>query len=131
MRRVDEKHLNRLSGIIVGASIQVHSVLGPGLLESVYEACLACELRERGLTVRTQVAVPVVYKSITLDVGYRADMVVEDSVVVDIKRVTKVLPVHEAQVLTYLRLLQCRLGLLLNFYVPLMRDGVKRVVNGL
>jgi GxxExxY protein len=131
MDSVDEQRLNRLSGIIIGASIQVHSVVEPGLLESVYETCLAWELREQGLAIRTQVPVPIVYKGIALDAGYRVDMVIDESVVVEIKTVTKIVPVHKAQVLTYLRLLRCPLGLLLNFYVPQMRDGVKRIVNGL
>ena len=106
-------------------------MLGPGLLESVCETCLAWELREQGFVVRTQVPVPIVYKGIVLDAGYRVDLVVEESVIAEVKTVTRVLPVHKAQVLTYLRLLRCPLGLLLNFYVPLMRDGVRRVVNGL
>jgi len=131
VKGTSEERLNRISGSIVGAAIQVHSVLGPGLLESVYETCLAWELREQGFVVRSQVPVPIVYKGIALDAGYRVDLVIDESVVAEIKTVTKVLPVHKAQVLTYLRLLRCPLGLLLNFYVPLMRDGVRRVVNGL
>jgi GxxExxY protein len=109
----------------------VHSVLGPGLLESAYEACLACELRERGLTVRKQVALPIVYKSVKVEPGYRIDLLVEESVIAEVKTVIKVLPVHEAQLLTHLRLSGHRLGLLLNFFVPHMRNGIKRIVNGL
>jgi GxxExxY protein len=126
---LDGGPLNCTTGRIVGAAIQVHSVLGPGLMESVYETCLAFELREQGLFVQTQVPVPVVYKSISLDAGYRADMVVEHAIVVDIKSVSRLLPVHKAQVLTYLKLLDRRIGLLLNFYVPVMSDGIRRVVN--
>jgi GxxExxY protein len=128
---LDGGPLNRTTGRIVGAAIRVHSTLGPGLLESVYETCLAFELREQGVFVQTQVPVPVVYKGISLDAGYRADMIVEHAIVVDIKSVSRVLPVHKAQVLTYLRLLDCRIGLLLNFYVPVMSDGIRRVVNRL
>lgn len=126
---LDGGPLNRTTGRIVGAAIQVHSALGPGVLESVYETCLAFELREQGLFVQTQVPIPVVYKGISLDAGYRADMVVDHSIVVDIKTVSRVLPVHKAQILTYLRLLDHRIGLLLNFCVPIMSDGVRRVVN--
>lgn len=109
--------------------MRVHSALGPGLLESAYEACLACELEEAGLRVRTQVALPVIYKTIRLDAGYRIDVLVEECVIVEVKTVIKIHPVHEAQLLTHLRLSGHRLGLLLNFYVPHMRDGIKRIVN--
>ena len=109
----------------------VHSVLGPGLLESAYEACLACELRERGLSVRNQVALPVVYKTVKVEAGYRIDLLVEESVIAEVKTVIRILPVHEAQLLTHLRLSGHRLGLLLNFFVPHMRDGIKRIVNKL
>jgi GxxExxY protein len=127
----DVRDLNELSGTIVDAAIRVHSALGPGLLESAYETCLAYELRERGLTVRTQVALPVVYKTITMDVAYRIDLLVEECLIVEIKTVPKLLPIHEAQLLTYLRLIGHRIGLLLNFHVPLMREGIKRMVNSL
>ena len=131
MKNPDEARLNELSGIIVGAAIEVHKALGPGLLESAYEACLAYELRERGLVVRTQVELPIVYKNVRLEPGYRIDALVDEAVVVELKTVTKLLPVHDAQLLTHLRLSHRRLGLLLNFYVPVMRDGIKRIVNGL
>ena len=131
MDLVDAGRLNKLSGATVDASIDVHRALGPGLLESAYEACLAYELRQRGLAVRTQVEVPIVYKRVQLGVGYRIDLVVEEALVVELKTVHKILAVHEAQLLTHLRLGGYRLGLLLNFYVPLMRDGIKRIVNGL
>jgi GxxExxY protein len=127
----DERSLNRISGIIVDAAIHVHRALGPGLLESAYEVCLTYELRERGLRVRTQVELPIAYKNVQLETGYRIDLLVEEAVVVELKTVTKVLPVHEAQLLTHLRLSRHRLGLLLNFYVPAMRDGIRRMVNGL
>jgi GxxExxY protein len=127
----DEQRLNRITGVIVDAAIQVHSALGPGLLESAYEACLAHELVERGLAVRTQVAIPIVYKGIRLEQGYRIDMLVEESVVVENKTLLVIHPVHEAQLLTHLRLSGHRLGLLLNYYVPFMRDGIRRIVNHL
>jgi GxxExxY protein len=131
MERIDVRRLNQISGEIVDSSIHVHSVLGPGLLESAYEECLAYELRERGLAVRTQVALPVVYKGIRLERGYRIDMLVEETVVVELKTALGLHPVHESQLLTHLKLSGHRLGLLLNFYVPLMRDGIKRMVNNL
>jgi len=122
---------NGVSAEIVDAAMQVHSATGPGLLESTYQACLAHELRERGLTVRTQVPLPVVYKAIELPVGYRVDLMVEETIVVEIKTVASVLPIHHAQLLTYLRLSHRRLGLLLNFNVVHMRHGIKRLVNKL
>jgi GxxExxY protein len=125
------RSINELSGTIVDAAIQVHSALGPGLLESAYETCLAYELQERGLLVRTQVALPVVYKTITMDVAYRIDLLVEEFIIVELKTVSKLLPIHEAQLLTYLKLSGHRIGLLLNFHVPLMREGIKRMVNNL
>jgi len=128
---IDERRLNWISGQVVDSAIQVHSVLGPGLLESTYETCLAYELRERGLTVRTQVPVPVVYKGIRLEQGYRIDMLVEEAVVAEIKTILGNHPVHEAQLLTHLKHAGHRLGLLLNFHVSRMRDGIKRIVNGL
>lgn len=125
------RDINELSGAVVDAAIRVHSALGPGLLESAYETCLAYELRERGLLVRTQVALPVVYKAIRLDVAYRIDLLVGECVIVELKTVSKLLSVREAQLLTYLKLSGHRLGLLLNFHVPLMREGIKRMVNNL
>jgi GxxExxY protein len=123
--------LNALTGIIVDSAIQVHSAIGPGLLESAYETCLAYELRERGVRVRTQILLPIKYKAIRMNVAYRIDLLVEESVIVELKTVSKLLPIHEAQLLTYLRLSGRRLGLLLNFHVPLMREGIKRMVNKL
>jgi GxxExxY protein len=123
--------INELSGTIVDAAIQVHTTLGPGLLESAYETCLAYELRDRGLRVRTQVALPIVYKTIQMDLAYRIDLLVQESIVVELKTVSKLLPIHKAQLLTYLKLSGHRIGLLLNFHVPLMREGIKRMVNNL
>ncbi len=123
------RELNDISGEIVDGSVRVHSALGPGLLESAYQTCLAYELRERGLFVRTQVPLPVVYRGIELSVGYRVDLLVDDAVMAELKTVPNILPVHEGQLLTYLKMSDRRLGLLLNFHVPPMRDGIKRLVN--
>ena len=131
MNGIDGRRLNRISGEIVDGAVQVHRELGPGLLESTYETCLAYELRDRGLTVRTQVPVPIVYKSVRLEQGYRIDMLVEEAVVVEIKAIVGIHPVHEAQLLTHLKHSGHRLGLLLNFHVSLMRDGISRIVNRL
>ena len=116
---------------IIDGSIKVHSTLGPGLLESAYQACLAQELRSRGLFVETQVEVPVVYEGIRLDVGYRIDLLIERSVIVDLKAVKAIHPIHQAQLLSYLKLSNHRLGFLINFHVVHLRDGIKRMVNNL
>ena len=123
--------INQVSGEIVDAAIMVHTALGPGLLESAYEACLAYELRKRGLKVRTQVALPVIYEDVHLDVGYRLDLLVEESVVVELKSVTAIESIHKAQLLSYLKLSDKRLGLLLNFNVELLKDGITRMANNL
>jgi GxxExxY protein len=123
--------LNALSERIIGAALKVHSAVGPGLLESVYEACLAYELRRLGLTVRTQVALPLIYESVIIEKAYRVDLIIEGSVIVELKTVTSLLPIHEAQLLTHLRLSHLRLGLLLNFYGARLRDGIRRIVNNL
>jgi GxxExxY protein len=117
-----------LTSRIIGAAMEVHRELGPGLLESVYEACLAWELKERGMGLERQVAVPVRYKGVMLDVGHRMDMVVEGTVVVEIKAEKGFDPVHTAQMLTYLKLSGCRVGLVLNFGAVTLRQGIKRVV---
>jgi GxxExxY protein len=116
---------------IVDASIKVHRALGPGLLESAYQHCLAYELSKRGLRVECEVQLPVVYDGVQIDAGYRLDMLVEGSVIVENKAVERLLPVHEAQLLTYLKLHDRRLGYLLNWNVPLMKQGIKRMVNRL
>jgi GxxExxY protein len=113
---------------VIGAGIEVHRALGPGLLESAYEECLAWELRESGLSVRRQVPLPVVYKAVRLDLGYRLDLVVEDHLIIELKTVDKLLPIHEAQLLTYLKLSHVRTGLLMNFNTPVLKDGLKRLV---
>jgi len=108
-----------------------HTALGPGLLESAYEVCLAAELRERGLDVRQQVPVPLIYKGRKLDVAYRLDLLVNDCVIVEIKCVSKLLPVHDAQLISYLKLSGRRAGLLINFNVPHLKEGIRRFVNKL
>jgi GxxExxY protein len=119
--------INKVSGQVVDASMAVHSALGPGLLESAYEACLSHELQERGLKVERQVPVPVEYKGKKLEVGFRIDLLVEKHVIVELKAVEEVLPIHEAQILTYLKLTGQRVGLLLNFNVLSMKKGIKRI----
>jgi GxxExxY protein len=114
---------------IIGAAIEVHRELGPGLLESAYEECLCYELSARKLTFQRQVDLPVAYKRVRLDCGYRMDVVVRDLVIVELKTVDKLLPIHEAQLLTYLKLSRRQIGLLLNFNVPVLKDGLKRIVN--
>jgi GxxExxY protein len=122
---------NEVAKQIVDIALRVHRALGPGLLESVYEAVLAGELEKRGLSVARQQAMPVVYEGARFEIGFRADLVVQDSVIVEIKSITEVAPVHKKQLLTYLRLSDKRLGLPINFNVALIRDGITRIVNGL
>ena len=121
---------NEISGIIVDAAIKVHQSLGPGLLETVYECVLERELTSRGLKVQRQVAVPIVFEDLVFNVGFRADLIVEDRIVIELKSVEKMAAVHPKQVLTYIRLLDFRLGLLINFGAPLLKDGLKRIING-
>ena len=118
-----------ITGQVVDAALRVHSALGPGVLESAYEACLAYELNDRGLSVRTQVPVPILYRGARLQAAYRLDMLVEESVVVELKTVSRLLPVHEAQLLSYLRLSGHRVGLLINFHELHLRDGIRRLVR--
>jgi len=111
---------------VIGCAIEVHKQLGPGLLESAYERCLAFELQQSGIAFRQQVPLPVAYKGIDLDCAYRMDLVVDDYLVLEIKSVELLLPIHEAQILTYLKLSRLKLGLLLNFNSALLRDGIRR-----
>jgi GxxExxY protein len=113
---------------VIGLAIEVHRVLGPGLLESAYEACLCHELSLAGMQLRRQVPLPVLYKSVNLDCGYRADVIVEDRALLELKTVEAVLPIHRAQLLTYLRLSRLHVGLLINFNVPILKDGLVRMV---
>ena len=122
---------NDVSGVIVDAAMRVHSAMGPGLLESPYEGCLAFELSERGLAIQRQLELPVIYRGHQIDVGYRIDLLVEAEVIVEIKAVERFAPIHEAQLLTYLKLADKQIGLLLNFNVLRMKDGIKRMVNNL
>jgi GxxExxY protein len=121
-----DEELNRLTETIIGAAISVHRELGPGLLESTYEACLFYELTSRGLFVEKQKELPVRYKDLKIDTGYRIDLLVDRSVIVELKAVDQLHPIHEAQLLTYLKLSGCKLGLLINFNVKVLKDGIKR-----
>jgi GxxExxY protein len=122
--------LNEVTGAVIGAAMKVHSALGPGLLESAYHACLLHELTQRGMSVRSELPLPVRYDGLEIDAGYRVDLLVDEQVVVELKAVDALLPIHRAQLLTYLKLSGKRLGLLLNFNVEHLRDGVKRLING-
>ena len=113
---------------IIGAAIEVHRVLGPGLLESVYEECLYYELGQSGLALKRQLDLPVQYKNVRLNAGYRVDLLVDNQVVVELKAIDKWRSIHEAQILTYMRLLNCQVGLLINFNVPILKQGIKRKV---
>ena len=121
--------INDISGEVVDAAIKVHTHLGPGLLESAYQACLAYELRKRGLEVQTQVELPIVYDEIKIDVGYRVDLLVAGALLVEIKAVSRIQLIHEAQLLSYLKLGGFWAGLLINFHVPRLKDGIKRMVD--
>ena len=122
---------NEIAKIIVDAAYQIHVRLGPGLLESVYETVLAYELKKRGLNVVRQVPVPVIYDDLEFEEGFRADLIVEDRVIIELKSVESIQPVHKKQLLTYLRLTDRRLGLLINFGDTLIKDGISRIANGL
>lgn len=126
---MSREEANRLSNLIIGAAIAVHRELGPGLLESAYEACLKYELSQQGLRVESQVPQPVIYKGVHLDCGYRLDLLVEDLVIIELKMVESLQPIHDAQLLTYLKLKKLWLGLLINFKVPILKNGIKRLVN--
>lgn len=125
------KEEDKFSKEIIGAAIEVHRHLGPGLLESAYEECLCQELAIQGLTFERQKPIAVSYKGVNLDCGYRLDVVVEGLVILELKAVERIEPIHEAQLLTYLKLSDLRLGMLINFNVPILRNGIKRIVNGL
>jgi len=122
---------NEIAAVIVDTALAIHRRLGPGLLESVYAAVMAHELRKRGLRVDAEVGVPVVWEDVRFDIGFRADLIVEGLVIVELKSVEAVAPVHKKQLLTYLRLADKRLGLLINFGTELLKDGISRIVNGL
>ena len=122
---------NDLTERIIGAAISVHKELGPGLLESTYEACLAYELAEREMKFERQKSVPIIYRSSRLDCGYRVDLLVEGKVIVEIKAIERLEPIHEAQLLSYLKLSGCKVGLLINFNVKILKSGIRRFVNEL
>ncbi|QBN19433.1 GxxExxY protein [Flavobacterium nackdongense] len=122
---------NEISKLVFESALKVHKILGPGLLESAYEECMFYELKKSNLKVEKQKALPLVYEEVKLDVGYRIDIIVEDKFIVEIKSVEALNDVHLAQLLTYLRLSDCKLGLLINFNVKLLKEGVRRVVNGI
>jgi len=124
-----ERQENEISGKIIGAAIEVHRHLGPGLLESAYEECLCCELGLRGIEFKRQVPLPLNYKGLKLDCGYRLDLLVEDKIIVELKTVEAIAPIHEAQILTYLKLKGIHLGLIINFNVRLLVEGIRRLVN--
>jgi GxxExxY protein len=116
---------------IVAAAIKVHTALGPGLLESAYQKCMEYELKNEGLQVACELALPIRYGEIIIDAGYRIDMIVEESILIENKTVERFLPIHEAQLFTYLKMKNCKIGFLLNWNVPRMKDGIKRMVNNL
>ncbi len=126
----ERDRLNKITESIIGAAIQVHRALGPGLLESAYVACLAYELEKKGLVVEQQRPVPLVYEEVKLECGYRMDLLAERSVVVEVKSIEALAPIHEAQTLSYLRLSGCKLALLFNFNVTVLKDGIRRFING-
>ncbi|WP_066375728.1 MULTISPECIES: GxxExxY protein [unclassified Anabaena] len=122
---------NDLSRMIIGCGMRVHTALGPGLLESAYEECLDYELRQQGFQVGRQVSLPLVYQQVQLDCVYRLDLIVENKVIIEVKSVESLQPIHSVQLLTYLKLTHCKLGLLLNFNVLHLKEGIKRVANNL
>ena len=122
---------NEISKIIFDSALKVHKALGPGLLESAYEACLFYELKKAGVNVQKQKALPLVYEEVKLEIGYRIDLIVENKVIIEIKSVEALNDVHLAQVLTYLKLSNCKLGMLINFNVSLIKNGIRRVANNL
>jgi GxxExxY protein len=123
------KVINEITETIIGSAIAVHKSLGPGLLESAYEACLAFELADRGLSVEQQKALPVVYRDVKLDCGYRLDFLVEEKIIIELKAIDRLLPIHSAQLLSYLKLSECKVGLLINFNVKILKNGLRRIIN--
>jgi GxxExxY protein len=129
--RAKTMDIEEIAKKIVAAAIKVHTALGPGLLESAYQKCMEYDLKNDGLRVACELVLPIRYGEITIDAGYRIDMIVEESILIENKTVERFLPIHEAQLLTYLKMKNCRLGFLLNWNVPRMKDGIKRMVNNL
>ncbi len=122
---------NDLSGVIIGCGMRVHTALGPGLLESAYEECLYYELKKKGLNVGKQIPLPLIYEEVKLDCVYRLDLIVKNKVIIEVKSVESINPIHSVQLLTYLKLANCKLGLILNFNVLHLKEGIKRVANKL
>lgn len=125
----EKDRLDSITRRIIGAAIEIHRCLGPGLLESAYEACLAYELRQLGFKIEQQKPLPIVYRDVKLDCGYRLDLVVADCVIVEVKAVERLAPIHDAQLLSYLRLSNMKVGLLVNFHARVLKNGLKRIVN--
>ena len=125
------RRLNQLSNTIIGAAIEVHREFGPGLLESVYEECLKIELESQGLNVQSQIDLPLIYKGIKIEKDYRIDLLVNDEFILELKAVESLKPLHEVQLVTYMKLANVHMGLLINFNVPVLKDGIKRKINGL
>ncbi|MEA3428452.1 MAG: GxxExxY protein [Thermodesulfobacteriota bacterium] len=123
------KKINDITEKIIGAAMAVHRELGSGLLESAYEACLAYEIAKSGLSVERQKELPVKYRNVKLDCGYRIDLLIEDKVIIEIKAIDKLAPIHTAQLLSYLKLSGCKVGLLINFNVKVLKDGIRRLIN--
>lgn len=128
MLRETNDSISELTHQVIGCAIEVHSALGPGLLESTYEACLEYELKGKGLRVERQLALPVLYKKVKLDLGYRIDMLVEQALILELKAVQKIEPIHESQLLSYLKLSKLKYGLILNFNVKQLKEGIKRMI---
>lgn len=128
---MNRERYNDITGTVIGAAVEVHRELGPGLLESVYEACLIEELRNRGLKVKNQLVLPIVYKGKILSKEFRVDLLVEDEIIIELKAVEKLLDIHEVQLVTYLKLSNKKLGLLINFNVPVLTKGIRRRINGI
>ncbi|MBK1990023.1 GxxExxY protein [Sphaerospermopsis aphanizomenoides BCCUSP55] len=122
---------NELTGLIIGSAMRIHTALGPGLLESAYEECLDYELKKANLNVGRQISVPLIYENVKLDCAYRLDLLVENKIIVEVKSVESIKPIHSVQLLTYLKLANCKLGLIINFNVLHLKDGIKRVANNL
>lgn len=122
------RELNKITEMVIGAAIAVHRELGPGLLESTYEACLAFEIADRGWAVERQKSLPVKYRGVKLDCGYRIDLLVQEKVIIEVKAVGRLDPIHEAQLLSYLKLSGCNVGLLINFNVKVLKNGIRRLV---
>lgn len=129
-RSTEDSGVNRITEAIIGAAMKVHSALGPGLLEKAYQVCLAHELVKAGFNVRTEVELPVVYDGVRVELGYRIDLIVNDVVIVELKCAEKMIPVYEAQIISYLKLSGKRVGLLINFHVRHLKDGIKRFMEG-